>query len=76
MTDEERLNELLAKLSKRTGNRLRFKNDVAEFLGPNPTFAEQIKVAEKILAEPCRGWVGGVFEAAREARLRREQQDG
>ncbi len=74
MTDQERLDALLAELSKRTGNRLRFKNDVAEFLGPNPTLAEQIEVAERILAEPCRGWVGGVYEQAREARLRREQQ--
>ena len=76
MTEEERLEELLAELSRWTGKRLRFKNEVAEFLGPNPTLAEQIKVAERILAEPCRGWAGGVYEQARAGRLRRQQQDG
>lgn len=76
MSHEKRLEELLSELSRLTGKRRRFQNEVLETLGPNPTLAEQIKVAERVLAEPDLGWAGGKLEAGRAGRLRRERQDG
>lgn len=73
MTDQERLKKLLAELSRWTGKRIRHRNEVIETIGPDATIAEQIKVAERVLAEPCRGWSGGKAEEVRANRLRREQ---
>jgi len=75
MTEEERLAELLAELSRWTGKRRRFQNEVVETIGPDATLIEQIKVAERVLAEPCRGWAGGKAEEVRAIRLRRQQSE-
>ncbi len=75
MTDQDRLNELLAELSSWTGKRTRLRNEVLETFGPDASIAEQIEVAERVLAEPCRGWAGGKAEEIRANRLR-GQQDG
>lgn len=71
MNESERLNELLADLSKWTGKRLRWKNEVTEQFGSvdDASLSDQIKVAEQVLNEPCRGWAGGKAEEVRATRL-------
>lgn len=73
MTDEERLKKLTSELGQTFGKRTRFENDVVEFLGSlEAPASEQIKIAERVLAErPC-GVAGYAAEVERQ-KIREEE---
>lgn len=66
MNSQERLQQLRTQLSNEFGKLTRFENEVCEHLGSlDAPAADQIPIAERVLAESGRGVAGHAAEVER-----------